>query len=222
MRILLIEDDPQTAQTVKEELEKQFIVEVANSGVDGEYQAHVNKYDLIILDYMLPDINGIDVCKSIRSSGNHAAILMLTGEAEVSNKVQALESGADDYLTKPFSFDELRARIKALLRRQSGTFSSNILQLADLSFDIDKKIVKRNGIPIELRRKELYLLEYLMRNCGRVVTREMILDHAWDSASEPMTNTVDVHINYLREKIDKPFAKKLIKTAHGLGYKMEA
>lgn len=222
MRILLVEDEIEIANTIKEELEKSFIVDVVHSGKDGEYQALMNMHDLIILDMLLPDSNGIDICKKLRAAGITTPILMLTGQYQINKKVLALDSGADDYLTKPFNFEELSARLRALLRRQKNTLSSNILSLEDLTLDLDKKVAMRQGKTINLPRKELYLLEYLLRNVGRVVTRNMILDHVWETENESFTNTIDVHIKYLRDRVDRPFAKKLIKTVHGMGYKIEA
>ena len=148
-------------------------------------------------------------------------ILMLTGQSETEKKVLALDAGADDYLVKPFRFEELLARIRALLRRNTVTLTSNILSIDNLTLDPAKKTVKRNEDNITLRRKEFSLLEYLMRNNGRVITREMILDHIWESTNDSVTNVVDVHIKYLRDKVDKPYKKKLIKTVHGVGYKIE-
>lgn len=221
MRILVVEDDRDTALTMKEELESSFIVELAFTGEECEYKANINGYDLIILDYILPDINGITVCENIRKAGIKTPILMLTGQHEITRKVMALDSGADDYMTKPFNAAELHARIRALLRRQDREICNNILAVGDLTFDLSKKIVVRNHKKLSLRRKEMYLLEYFMRNAGRVITREMILDHVWDSTNESVTNIVDVHIKYLRDIVDKPFDKKIIKTIHGLGYKLE-
>jgi DNA-binding response OmpR family regulator len=221
MRILLIEDDKQMAHAVRAALENYFIVEIALTGEKGEQQLQINNYDLVILDWVLPDTNGLALCERIRKLGLTVPILMLTGQDEVEKKVMSLNAGADDYLTKPFRFEELLARIRALLRRRSVEIVPTTLTLDDLIFDLNKRSVKRNGSVINLRRKELYLLEYLMKNIGRVITREMILDQIWDSSNESLTNIVDVHIKYLRDKIDKPFDKKLIKTVHGFGYKME-
>ena len=222
MKLLLVEDDKETAQTIKEELKGNFIVELAFTGEDGEYQAELNEYELIILDLNLPDINGFEVCQRLRSNGIKTPILILTGEDEVDKKVSLLDEGADDYLTKPFNIAELKARIRTLLRRPRELYSSNILSIGDLTIDLNRKQITRGDKTISLRRKEFYLLEYLARNAGRVITREMILDHIWDSASEPITNIIDVHIKYLRDQIDGPFDKKLIKTVHGWGYKLEA
>ena len=221
MKLLFIEDDKELAETLKEELENYFTVDLAYSGEEGEYTSFVNGYDVIIIDYNLPGINGIEVCRKIRESRIATPILMLTGEDEVTKKIEALNSGVDDYLTKPFVFGELLARIKALLRRPPQTMHSNIISISDLVIDLDDQKVSRNGKHISLRKKEFHLLEYLARNVGRVITREMILDHVWESVEEPVTNTIDVHIKYLRDHIDKEFDKKLIKTVHGMGYKLE-
>ncbi len=222
MKILIIEDDRQTAETIRDVLKDYYAVDVSYSGKDGEYQASVNEYDAIILDVVLPDMDGVEVCKKIRENEIKTPILMLTGKTETKDKVTALDSGADDYLTKPFKFAELLARIRALMRRAPSTLDSNTLSVGNLSLDIGTNKVKRNDKTIPLRRKEFGLLEYLMRNRGRVLTRSMILEHVWDSDTDPITNTVDVHINYLRDKIDRPFPTQLIKTVHGLGYKIEA
>ncbi len=222
MKILIIEDDRQTAETIRDVMKDYYAVDVAYTGEDGEYQASVNEYDVIVLDVVLPDIDGVEVCKRIRENEIKTPILMLTGKTETKDKVTALDSGADDYLTKPFKFAELLARIRALMRRAPSTLDSNTLSVGNLSLDIGTNMVKRNDKTIPLRRKEFGLLEYLMRNRGRVLTRSMILEHVWDSDTDPITNTVDVHINYLRDKIDKPFTDQLIKTVHGLGYKIEA
>lgn len=222
MKILIIEDDRQTAETIRDVMKDYYAVDVAYTGEDGEYQASVNEYDVIVLDVVLPDIDGVEVCKKIRENEIKTPILMLTGKTETKDKVAALDSGADDYLTKPFKFAELLARIRALMRRAPSTLDSNVLSVGNLNLDIGTNTVKRNDKTIPLRRKEFGLLEYLMRNRGRVLTRSMILEHVWDSDTDPITNTVDVHINYLRDKIDRPFPTQLIKTVHGLGYKIEA
>src|SRR3989338_11323826 len=222
MKILVVDDDQELVGTLKDQLAAFFLIETAKSGEEGEFLAQVNEYDLIILDYILPDINGLEICQKLRDNNIKTPILMLTGKGEIEEKVTALNLGIDDYLTKPFNFDELLARIRALLRRPPQTFQSNIITVGDLTIDLDKGPVWREQKVMQLRRKELYLLEYLARNAGRVISREMILEHVWDSADEPITNTVDVHIKYLRYSIDRQFEKKLIKTIHGLGYKLEA
>lgn len=222
MRVLIIEDDHEMAQTIKEELKQFFLVDVVHTGEEGEYQASVNEYDAIIMDYMLPGINGMEVIQKIRSTNNNTPILMLTGNSTLDVKVDSLNEGADDYLVKPFHFSELLARVRAIMRRQNMSSKMNILVVGDLVLDVNSKIVTRNGVPITLRRKELYLLEYLMRNAGQVITREMILNHVWDTEFDSLTNLIDVHIKYLRDRIDRNFDKKLIKTIHGNGYKIEA
>ncbi len=222
MKILLIEDDNVLAQTLKEELEENYVVDIALSGEEGEYAAFVNEYDIIIVDFNLPGMSGLEVCRIIREGGKTIPVLMLTGEDAVAKKVDALNAGADDYLTKPFHMDELLARIRALLRRPAQALQSNIISIADLEIDLNNQRVSREGKRISLRKKEFYLLEYLARNVGRIITREMILDHVWSTVEEPSTNTIDVHIKYLRDHIDKAFDKKLIKTVHGMGYKLEA
>lgn len=222
MKILIIEDDKQTAETIRCVMKDYYAVDVAYTGEDGEYQASVNDYDVILIDQILPDTDGTTICRKIRKADIKTPILMLTGQAEIKDKVSALDAGADDYLTKPFKFAELLARIRALMRRIPNTLDSNTLSVGSLKLDIGTNVVRRNDRAISLRRKEFGLLEYLMRNRGRVLTRSMILEHVWDSDADPITNTVDVHINYLRDKIDKPFPTHLIKTVHGLGYKIEA
>jgi len=222
MKILIVEDDKQTAEIIRDLMKDYYAVDVAHTGEDGEYQASVNEYDLLMLDIVLPDIDGVEICKKIRENGIKTPILMLTGKMETKDKVTALDCGADDYLTKPFKFAELLARTRALVRRSPNTITSNLLCVDDLTLDVASNTVKRSGKMIPLRRKEFGLLEYLMRNIGLVLTRSMILEHVWDSSTDPITNTIDVHIKYLRNMVDKQFDKKLIKTVHGLGYKIEA
>lgn len=222
MKVLVVEDDKQTAETIRDVMKDYYAVDVAFTGKDGEYQASVNEYDTIVLDIVLPDIDGIEVCKKIRESKIKTPILMLTGKVDIKDKVTALDSGADDYLTKPFKSAELLARTRALMRRIPSTFDSTKLSVGNLTLDVSTNKVEHKGKTVPLRRKEFGLLEYLMRNSGYTLTRTMILEHVWDSDTDPITNTVDVHINYLRGKIDSPFGTKLIKTVHGLGYKIEA
>jgi DNA-binding response OmpR family regulator len=221
MRILLIEDDKDTARTIRDELTRDYVVELSGKGQEGENLVLANEYDAVIIDINLPDKNGIDVCQSLRAKGIQVPVLMLTGEADVRRKVDALDSGADDYLTKPFSFDELKARIRSLMRRKTDNQKTNVLAVDDLTLDLEKRLAVRCGQIIHIGRKEIALLEYLMRNAGRVVTRDMILNHIWKSSADPLYNTVDVHIKYLRDRVDRKFDKKLIKTVYGLGYKIE-
>jgi DNA-binding response OmpR family regulator len=219
-RVLLIEDDLDLAQTIKDEFERDYQVELADDGLQGEDLALSNNYDLAIVDLSLPGKNGLEICRSLRKEKLTLPILILTGEASLPKKVAALDGGADDYLTKPFSFEELKARMRALLRRNRGEFS-DVLVVGDLSLDLGKKEVCRAGRKVSLRRKELALLEYLMKNVGRVVTRDMILSQIWRGEGEPLYNTVDVHVKYLRDKIDRRFSQKIIKTVYGFGYKIE-
>lgn len=222
MRILIVEDHKDIAESIKEELRPTYAVDICTTGRDGSYQARTNEYDLIILDITLPDISGIDVCHQIRADGITTPILMLTGEAEVESKVIALDTGADDYLTKPFNFDELSARIRALMRRAQDAMTSNKITVDDLILDTAQRTVTRGHKIIKLRRKEFDLLEYMMRNAGKVLTRSMILEHVWDNNVDFFTNAIDVHVKYLRDQIDRPFKKKLIKTVHGLGYTLQS
>ena len=222
MKLLIIEDDKQISDTIEEELGREYIVSTSSNGEDGEFQALSNNYDLIILDLSLPDKDGLSICRTLRKSAIDTPILILTGETNPKATVELLDSGADDYLTKPYKIEELKARIRVLLRRKKRAILSNILSLADLTLDLNKKSVTRRNLAVNLRRKEFYLLEYLVRNAGNVVSREMIMDYVWDTETDSLTNVVDVHVKYLRDRIDKPFDKKLIKTVHGIGYKIEA
>lgn len=222
MRILLIEDDLELALTVKSELKKQFAVDITLTGKEALTKLQSNEYDLAIIDVLLPDIDGVELCRRIRKSGSKIPLLMLTGEHEVETKVVALDSGADDYLTKPFKFPELFARIRALLRRPPISFFENSLAVGDLTLDLTNQVAIRRNRIIPLRQKEVQLLEYLMRNEGIALSRRMILEHVWESTYESSANIVEVNINSLRERLDKPFKRKLIKTVRGLGYKIDA
>ncbi|HEX3569079.1 MAG TPA: response regulator transcription factor [Candidatus Saccharimonadales bacterium] len=218
MKLLLVEDNRSLAESLKQQLRKKFIVDLARTGEDGLRQIYNGSHDLLILDLNLPDMNGYDICRTIRESSNTMPILILTGIAEVESRVRLLNVGADDYLIKPFNFAELSARVNALLRRRPSTTHVNVLRVKDLVLDVDRRKVTRNDIPITLRRKEFDILEYLMRNSGRTITRAMILDHVWENGKEGWNNTVDVHIKHLRDRVDRPFAEPLIKTAYGIGY----
>ena len=222
MRILIVDDDESLAETIREKLSKDYITDIVFSGSDAIDFAEMSSYDVIVLDSLLPDINGIEVLKTLRLRKILSPIIFLTGQASCIDKVKALNCGADDYLTKPFDFPELEARLRALLRRNSLSLKTNTLKIADLSVDIAKKTVIRGNKKIFLRRKEFELLEYLIHNKGKVLNRDMILNHVWDNPGEVTTNIVDVNIKYLRDRIDKPFEKKLIKTVYNFGYKIEA
>jgi two-component system copper resistance phosphate regulon response regulator CusR len=220
MKILLVEDEKQTAKAIKEVLKSYYSVDIAHNGQEGEDLAFENEYDVILLDIVLPDISGLKVCQEIRNSDIKTPILMLTGRSDIKDKISAFNYGADDYLVKPFNFEELHARLQALIRRAPNTFCSDKLTIKGLTLDVVSNEVEFNGQKINLRLKEFRLLEYLMRNAGKVLTRSMILEHVWESDTNQLTNTVDVHINYLRNKIDHHFGIKMIKSVHSLGYKI--
>ena len=221
MRILLVEDDKKLAGYLQKGLvEEQYAVDVYHDGLSGLYWAREFQYDLIILDIMLPGKDGMAVCQELRERGTLTPVIMLTAKDSVQDKIKGLNIGADDYMAKPFSFDELLARIRALLRR-TQSYKGSILKVADLELDPVSHKVIRAGKEIILTGKEYALLEYLMRSKGRVVTETNIIDHVWDMQSEPFTNVVSVYIHYLRNKIDKGFAKKLIHTVRTLGYVMK-
>ncbi len=221
MKILLIEDNRSVAESIKKHLGKNFVVEIARTGEEGLRQALAGGQDVIILDLSLPDMSGYDICRLIRESDVHTPVLILTGDDDIDSRVNLLNAGADDYVTKPFSIAEVKARLGALLRRAPATYSGTLLTVQDLVIDPERRRVERAGIPIDLRRKEFDILEYLARNSGRPVTRAMILDNAWDGTKDTWNNTVDVHIKHLRDKIDRPFDAPLIKTAYGIGYMID-
>mgnify|MGYP001567619799 CR=1 FL=1 len=218
MRILIIEDEKKIADFIRRGLKEEgYAADVAYDGEDGHFRAKTSPYDLIILDLMLPKMDGITLCKKLRSEKITTPILMLTAKSEVKDKVTGLDSGADDYIAKPFAFEELLARIRALLRKsESGT--STRLKLDDLELDLVTHKVTRAGREINLTSKEYALLEYMMRNPGAIVTRTMISEHVWNADFDTFTNVIDVYVNYLRNKIDAPFKKKLIQTIRGRGY----
>ena len=220
MRILLTEDEEGIISFMTKGLRSAgYAVDVARTGSEGFHMAKINSYDLIIMDYMLPEMNGIETIKHIRSKRVIAPIIMLTVIDDEDNIVNALDAGADDYLSKPFSFDELLARIRALMRREKH-IRGDVLTFEGLELDTVKHKAKRDGIALDLTKKEYALLEYFMRNPEAVLTRGMILEHVWDYSTDPFTNTVDVHIRYLRKKMDTGFNKELIHTVHGIGYKL--
>jgi two-component system OmpR family response regulator len=221
MKLLLIEDNRSLADGLKKQLGKSFIIDAVRTGEEGLQRALVGGQDVIILDLALPDKNGYDVCRSIRLAQVDTPILILTGAADVTSRVTLLNGGADDYVTKPFSVAELRARLGALLRRPPIALENDVFTIQDLTIDPHRRRVERAGVHIPLRRKEFDILEYLVRNRGRPVTRSMILDHAWDGSKDTWNNTVDVHIKHLRDKVDRPFGKPLIKTAYGIGYMID-
>jgi heavy metal response regulator len=218
MRLLLIEDEEKVSHLISRGLTaERFAVDVAGNGNDGLELAQTYAYDLIILDLMLPGMSGTEVLRQVRLNNTHVPVLVLTARDALGDKLTHFELGADDYLTKPFAFAELMVRIKALLRRGSVS-RSNVLKVADLEFDRLTLQVKRAGRRIELTAKEYALLEYLMANAGRVLSRTMIIEHVWDQSFDGATNIVDVYVKHLRDKVDDQHERKLIRTVRGVGY----
>jgi len=218
MKILVVEDEERVAQFIQKGLKEEgHAVDVSYDGEDGGFLAEVNEYDLILLDVMLPKKNGISVCREIRERGVITPVLMLTARDSIEDRVRGLDAGADDYLIKPFAFDELLARVRALLRRQSEN-KTPTLQLADLELDPITRLVTRAGKPIRLTTKEYALLEYLLRNQNKVLSRTRIGEHVWDMNFDPESNVIDVYISHLRNKIDKGQGAPLLHTIRGQGY----
>jgi len=219
MRILIIEDEKKIADFIKRGLKEEgYAADVAYDGENGYFLAKTNDYDLILLDLMLPKIDGLTLCRRLKEEGVKSPIIMLTAKDTVKDKVKGLDSGADDYITKPFAFEELLARMRAVLRTERCVKSSTKLEVEDLALDLLTHKVSRAGKEIMLTAKECALLEYLMRNSGSVVTRTMISEHVWDADFDTFTNVIDVYINYLRNKVDSSHKKKLIHTVRGRGY----
>ena len=208
------------AQAIKRGLRNAaYAVDVARDGEDALYQASINDYDAVILDVMLPRRNGFEVCRELRAQGSRNPVLMLTARDAVEDRIGGLDTGADDYLTKPFEFGELLARLRALLRR-GQELRPTIIEVGDLEIDTRGQRVRRNGRSIELTTKEYTLLEYLARNAGKVVGREEISEHVWDDTFDPFSKLIEVYINRLRRKVDEPFKAPLIHTRRGAGYEM--
>jgi len=222
MRILVVEDEHQIANSIKKGLElESFAVDVAYEGVEGYDLASTEDYDAIVLDLMLPGMTGMEICKKLRLEKIHTPILILTAKGQLEDKVEGLNSGADDYLVKPFAFEELLARIRALIRRPK-TANGTVLTLADLSLNPLTFEVKRGDKEIRLSGKEFSLLEYLMRHPKQIFTKDQIIGHVWNYDADILPNTVEVYIGYLRNKVDRPFKNKpaLIHTVRGFGYKI--
>jgi len=221
MRVLLVEDNRRLSNSLKSSLtDDGYAVDVAYDGVEGQELAEMTPYDVIILDIMLPRRDGLEVCRELRNQRINTPILMLTARDAIEDRVKGLDSGADDYLVKPFAIDELHARLRALLRRESSD-KTGLLTIADLVLDPAAHTISRNSVPIELTAKEFALLEYLMRNPNRLITRQMVENHVWSYDYEGASNVVDVYIRRLRRKIDEHYDLKLIETVRGAGYRMQ-
>ena len=222
VRILLVEDEPRMANVIAKGLREQsYAVDVAQDGAAGLYQASINDYDVIILDVLLPQRDGYEVCRELRARGDSTPVLMLTARAAVDDRLTGFDAGADDYLTKPFSFRELLARIRALLRRDSQ-LRPDILEIEDLVVDAASHRVSRANDEVQLTAKEYALLEYLARRAGQLVSRAEIAAHVWDDTFDPFSNAIEVYINRLRKKIDGKHSHKLLHTRRGEGYILES
>jgi two-component system OmpR family response regulator len=221
MKILLIEDDPHTSAYVANGLrEHGHVVDHSDNGRDGLLRAAGGGHDVLIIDRMLPGLDGLAIVKTIRAAGTRSPVLLLTTLGGVNDRVDGLEAGADDYLTKPFAFAELLARVNALARRPPMAEEATILRVADLEMNRLKRTVTRGGTQIELQPQEFRLLEYLMRNAGQVVTRTMLLENVWEFHFDPRTSVVETHISRLRAKIDRDFDEELLQTVRGSGYSL--
>lgn len=221
MHVLVVEDQQKVAESIKKGLEENgYKVSLAADGLIGRQMALGQKFDVIILDVMLPGLNGLEVCKDIRRENTKVPILMLTALGSLDDKITGLEIGADDYLVKPFQFAELQARIKALTRRNDESVKPATLRLADLELDTESKIVKRAGNIVKLTAREFNLLELMMRNVDKVLDRDYLADTAWSHLYDVGSNVIDVYVNYLRNKVDKGYTPRLIHTVVGMGYVM--
>lgn len=218
MRILIVEDEPDLLDALKKQLQSSgYSVDDCGNGLDAEDYLKMATYDAVVLDIMLPGIDGLTLLKKMRAEGNTTHVLLLTALDSIENKVNGLDAGADDYLVKPFAYDELLARLRVLLRRRSGQ-TTNVLEYGGLVMDLNSRTVTRDGTEITLSSKEFAVLEYLLRNPGRVLSRDKIENHVWNYDFEGGSNVVDVYIRYLRKKIDTGFNKKLLHTIRGAGY----
>jgi len=219
MRILVVEDEHKIANAIKQGLEQErYAVDVEYDGDAGLGAALNEAYDVMIIDRMLPgSVEGLEICRQLRQAKNHTPVLLLTAKDQIKDRVEGLNSGADDYLIKPFSFEELLARVRALMRRPAAA-QTNVIRVGDLKLDTISYDVERAGKKIDLSAKEFALLEYMMRNAGRVLSKDNIISHVWDFDSDILPNTVEVYMGYLRSKIDKPFSRPLLHTNRGFGY----
>jgi two-component system OmpR family response regulator len=222
MRLLVVEDDTKLARALERGLQREgYAVDVADNGDEALSQATENEYDAVVLDVMLPGRDGFSVCKAMRRQERWAPVLMLTARDQVGDRIRGLDAGADDYLVKPFDFGELLARLRALIRRGPSE-RPPVLEVGDLRIDPAARVVTRAGREVELTVREFALLQFLAQRAGEVVSREQLLEHVWDSAEDGSTNVVDVYIGYLRNKIERPFRGKIIRTVRGIGFMLEA
>lgn len=220
MRILVVEDSVRMANLLERGLQEEgYAVDAVGTGEDALHYARMAPYDAIVLDIALPGVDGFEVCRRMREAGNRTPVVMLTARDSVVDRVSGLDAGADDYLTKPFSLQELFARIRALMRRGPADHPF-VLQVGELSLDVGKHEVHRGPVAVQLTAKEFSLLEYLMRNADQVLSRRQILEHVWDFAFTGDSNVLDVYIRYLREKIDRPFGRASLQTVRGVGYRL--
>lgn len=223
MKLLIVEDEIKTGDYVRQGLtEAGFVADLARNGLDGHHLASTQTYDLILLDVMLPDIDGWKIVRSLREAGNATPVLFLTAKGSVEDRVKGLELGADDYLVKPFSFSELLARVRSLLRRAGSTMTSDRLEVDDLVLDLSRRRASRAGVRLNLTNKEFVLLELLVRRRGEVLPRSLIASLVWDMNFDSDTNVIDVAIRRLRAKVDDPFSTRLIRTVRGMGYVLDA
>jgi two-component system OmpR family response regulator len=221
VRVLIVEDEVKMARALRRGLEQEgYAVDTAADGVDGLFQGIENSYDVIVLDVMLPKLDGFELCRRLREAGRWAPVLMLTARDTVPDRIEGLDAGADDYLVKPFAFGELLARLRALIRR-GAVERPAVLQVGDLALDPAGHSVSRAGRRVELSAREFALLEFLMRHPGEVVSRTAILEHVWDYNYDGLSNVVDVYVGYLRRKLEQPFGRTLIRTVRGVGYALE-
>ncbi|MEX0606940.1 MAG: response regulator transcription factor [Halofilum sp. (in: g-proteobacteria)] len=223
MRILVVEDEAEVAAYLAKGLKEHgYAVDLAHDGKEGLYMALSEPFDAMIIDRMLPNVDGLSIVRSIRQSGSTTPVLILSALGQVDDRVDGLREGSDDYLIKPFSFSELIARLDALQRRSTPSGEQTKLTVGDLEMDLLARSVRRSGREIDLKPREFALLEYLMRNTGRVITRTMLLEHVWDYHFDPQTNVIDVHISRLRQKLDRGFDVELLQTVRGAGYTLRA
>jgi DNA-binding response OmpR family regulator len=222
MRVLVVEDELKMARAIRRGLEQEaFAVDVALNGEDALHQATEHEYDAVVLDVMLPELDGFDVCAALRSRGRWVPVLMVTARDALEDRIKGLDVGADDYLVKPFAFGELLARLRALIRR-GGSDRPAVLEVGDLTLDPAAHRVERAGHVVDLSAREFALLEYLMRHPGQVVSRTRILEHVWDTNYDGLSNVVDVYVGYLRKKLERPFGRPLIRTVRSVGYMLES